>query len=81
MGFRQYGPVISPTISRILWIFVFSLQEFLPRAQALGASERAKPRDPRVANAAPLFLFLLNKLHVNERQRVTDRKGPSWMAR
>jgi len=50
-------PVISPTISRILNVF---LHEFLPRAQALGSSERkaASYQGPRVATslvASPYF--------------------------
>lgn len=62
----------------------FFLHESLPQAQALGASEReaASYQGPRVATpVSRLSVFLSNKLQVNERQRVTDRKGPGWMAR
>lgn len=76
MGFRQYGLLSR---RRSPESYEFFPHEFLPQAQALGASEReaASYQGPRVATpVGRLSVFLSNKLQVNERQRVTDRKGP-----
>lgn len=82
-GFRQYGLLSRRRSPESYEVFFFFLS---PRVSPTSASpRREKPRaieGPAGGNAAGrLSVFLLNKLHVNEKQRVTDRKGPGWMAR